>query len=363
MKRNINNEHRLILLLSRLKITFALQQEIKKLLLDYIDWGFAIKTSKHHDILPFLYYNINELALQSLIPADIFLYMKNYYYSNLKKNILIEKEIYSLLKTINSKDIAIIPFKGFALIQTLYHNPGLRVMADIDLLIRETDLERLKIILTESGYIENQEHNEPNVKVFLKQFLSNRIIIIEIHDAIVPARPYKLDLPDLWNRAQEKIIDNEKISCLSPEDTFLSLALHLRRHTRRLTLKFILDLAELLNTEREKLDWHYIIESAKNNHILTTVYCSIYLAKELLDASIPADILNKVKPHFTKNALLHYTVNKYNFLNLKTWRGTLLRFLLFDNILDFTAYLRRVCFLEKFITKIKPIRAREKTKK
>ena len=337
------------MLLSRLKITFALQQEIKKLLLDYIDWGFAIKTSKHHDILPFLYYNINELALQSLIPADIFLYMKNYYYSNLKKNILIEKEIYSLLKTINSKDIAIIPFKGFALIQTLYHNPGLRVMADIDLLIRETDLERLKIILTESGYIENQEHNEPNVKVFLKQFLSNRIIIIEIHDAIVPARPYKLDLPDLWNRAQEKIINNEKIFYLSPEDTFLSLALHLRRHTRRLTLKFILDIAELLNAEGEKLDWHYIIVSAKNNRIVTTIYCSIYLAKELLGASASIGILNNFKPNVIKCTLMRYIITKYNFFDLERWQGILLRFLLFDNILDFVVYLWRASLLERFI--------------
>ena len=236
-------------------------------------------------------------------------------------------------------------------------------MADIDILVKKEDTEKLRTIFMESGYAENKAHIGHNITVFIKHFLSNIPIIIEIHDTIVPPRPYKLNLPDLWNRAQEKIIDNEKISCLSPEDTFLSLALHLRRHTRRLTLKFILDIAELINAEGEKLDWHYIIGSAKNNRIVTTIYCSIYLAKELLDASVPADLLNELKPHFTKNALLHYTVNKYTFFNLKTWRGTLLRFLLFDNILDFTAYLRRVCFLEKFITKIKPIRAREKTKK
>ena len=337
------------MLLSRLKITLAIQQEIKKLLINDIDWALTIKAAGQHGALPFLYYNINKLTFQNLIPPDIFLNMKNYYYSNLKRNVLIEKEICSLLRSINSKDIAIIPFKGFALIQTLYHNPALRIMADIDILIKKQDLEKVRTIFIESGYVEKQGHNEPNVKVFLKQFLSNRAIIIEIHDAIVPPRPYKLNLPNLWNGAQEKIIYNEKISYLSPEDTFLSLALHLRRHTCRLTLKFILDMAELLNTEGEKLDWHYIIDSTKNNRIVTTVYCSIYLAKELLDASVPTDLLNKLKPHFIKNALLHYTVNKYNFFNLKTWQGTLLRFLLFDNILDFMAYLWRVSLLERFI--------------
>ena len=118
----------------------------------------------------------------------------------------------------------------------------------------------------------------------------------------------------------------------------------------------------MINAEGEKLDWHYIIGSAKNNRIVTTIYCSIYLAKELLDASVPADFLNNLKPHFTKNALLHYTVNKYTFFNLKTWQGTLLRFLLFDNILDFMAYLWRVCLMERFMIKTKLIKANEQIK-
>jgi len=337
------------LLLSRLKITPLIQQEIKKLLLNYIDWDFVIKASNHQGVLPFLYYNIEKLEFQNLIPADIFLYMKKYYYSNLKRNVLIEKEIYSLLKTANSKHIVIIPFKGFALIQTLYHNPALRTMADIDILVKKEDTEKLRTIFMESGYAENKAHIGHNITVFIKHFLSNIPIIIEIHDTIVPPRPYKLNLPDLWNRAQEKIINNEKIFYLSPEDTFLSLALHLRRHTRRLTLKFILDIAELLNAEGEKLDWHYIIVSAKNNRIVTTIYCSIYLAKELLGASASIGILNNFKPNVIKCTLMRYIITKYNFFDLERWQGILLRFLLFDNILDFVVYLWRASLLERFI--------------
>ena len=348
MKRKISNEYHLILSLSRLKIAPALQQEIKKLLLNRIDWNLVIKISSNQGALPLLYYNIEKLGHQNLIPADILIYMKNYYYSNLKRNVLIEKEILVLLKTSRDKNITAIPFKGFALIQTIYHNPGLRIMADIDILVKKEDTEKLRTIFMESGYAENKEHIGHNITVFIKHFLSNIPIIIEIHNTIVPPRPYHLNLPNLWNRVQEKNINNEKIFYFSPEDTFLSLALHLRRHTRRLTLKFILDIAELLNTEGEKLDWHYIIESAKNNRIVTTVYCSIYLAKELLDTSISADILNKVRPHFTKNALLHYTVNKYNFFNLQAQQGALLRFLLFDSLLDFVVYLWRVSLLERF---------------
>ena len=349
MKRKISNEYHLILSLSRLKIAPALQQEIKKLLLNRIDWNLVIKISSNQGALPLLYYNIEKLGHQNLIPADILIYMKNYYYSNLKRNVLIEKEILVLLKTSRDKNITAIPFKGFALIQTIYHNPGLRIMADIDILVKKEDTEKLRTIFMESGYAENKAHIGHNITVFIKHFLSNIPIIIEIHDTIVPPRPYKLNLPDLWNRAQEKIINNEKIFYLSPEDTFLSLALHLRRHTRRLTLKFILDIAELLNAEGEKLDWHYIIVSAKNNRIVTTIYCSIYLAKELLGASASIGILNNFKPNVIKCTLMRYIITKYNFFDLERWQGILLRFLLFDNILDFVVYLWRASLLERFI--------------
>jgi hypothetical protein len=185
---------------------------------------------------------------------------------------------------------------------------------------------------------------------------SNQSIAIEIHKALAPPRPYEINLPCLWERTRERELNNQNVSYLSLEDTFLSLVLHLRRHTRprRLALKFAVDIAELLNTNGENFDWSYIKESARNNHIITTVYLSLYLAKEILDSNISPEILNEFRPNIIKNIFIRLTINRHNFFHLQNWQGVFLRLLLFDNPMDFLLYLWRISFLERFVTRRNP---------
>ena len=150
-----------------------------------------------------------------------------------------------------------------------------------------------------------------------------------MHGALSYSRPNKLSIPRLWERAYKKNNDGQEMLCLSPEDTFLSLVLHLRRHLRCLTLKFIVDIAELLNAYDDRLDWPYIIKMAKDNHILTATYFSLYLAGELITMKICPESLDKFRPNPIKRGFLHLIVNKDSFFTLRKWRGVFLRFLLF----------------------------------
>ncbi len=357
-KIKVSNEYRLIFLCTRLEINSSIRQEIKELLNGAIDWNKVIEVSNRQQILPFLYYNLTKFDIQYIIPQDIFVVIKNYYYANLKRNLRIEKEMLLILESANRHGIGIIPLKGFSLTQTLYNNPGLRIMADVDILIKKDALQEIKNILIQLGYQENvgvtskNHHNEyRHMAVFLKTLSSNLYLTIEIHGILAYARPYEIRIPYLWERTYEKTINGQKLLFLSQEDTFLSLALHLRSHTRCLTLKFIVDIAELLNIYGDKLDWLYIAETARNNHITISAYLPLYLAKELLNANVSPKILNKFRPNIIKVALIRLIVNKYNFFALKKWHGTFLRFLLFDSLVDFIIYLWRVSFLERFVNK------------
>lgn len=364
-ERKIPNEYKLIFLCARLKIGEAIRNEIRNLLNYPLNWDKIKEISIHHEILPFLYYNLNRLGLQDSAPKKVFAIMKNYHYSNLIRNSLLEKEVSLILKSSGSAGITIVPLKGFSLIQTLYRsNPELRIMVDVDILVKETEFPKVKNILTQIGYAQNNAPAENKVlfeTVFSKMISINLPVIIEVHTELSPARPYPLKLPQLWERTQEKTINGQKIPLLSAEDTFLSLALHLRRHLRRVTLKFIVDIAELLNASGENLDWIYIKKSAKNNHIITTVYLSLYIAKELLDRPVPAEILNKFRPNIIKSALISLLINKHNFFTLKKRQAAFLRFLLFDRLLDFCLYLWRVSFIERFYLRRNPFK-KAKTK-
>lgn len=360
-KRNFINEDRLIFLCASAGINNPSRQEIRNIPAGAINWDKIIETCGRHEIIPFLYYNLRKTGLNTIIPKDTLDLMERYYLTNLRNNLLIEKEIYSLLELANHNSISLIPLKGFSLIQTIYHNnPGVRMMVDVDILVKKDEFHKIREILYQIGYhkaVEATAHNsysKPQHEILYSKVLSPKLIShIELHHAISPARPYKINLPHLWERTQGRNLNSQKILLLSPEDTFITLVLHLRRHLRRLTLKFIIDIAELLNKNEANLDWQYIENSVKNNRIITAAYLSLYLGKELLNASVSPEILNKFRPNIIKCPLIHFSINKYNFFSLEKKKGAFLRFLLFDSFTDFLIYLWRVSFLERFPDKIR----------
>jgi hypothetical protein len=243
-------------------------------------------------------------------------------------------------------NITIIPFKGAAITDTVYHNPGLRMYADMDILIKEQDLSRIKELLLGSGYLEKrQRYTVVFTKIINKGINSN----LEIHTMFVPPRPYKVKIPELWGRTESKIIYSQKIQFLSKEDTFLSLAIHIRRHVRILLLKFVCDIAEFLNLYKETLDWEYIQNTANKNHIKNTVYFCLYISQELLNSTLSDRVVNIFKPGLLRKKLIHICMNKYNFLKPRSWQGYILRLLLFDRAADLFLYIWQVNIKERFL--------------
>jgi len=349
-------EYQLISLCSRLNIDSACRQKLLSLLNSPIDWNKVTKASDQQGILPFVYYNLNKPEFKAGVPENLMLIMKNFYDQNLHKNLLFEKELSSLIELTNNENIDIIPIKGFSLIQNLYKNPALRILADIDILIKKNNTQKMCDILDKLGYKEQtremmgpKHERDPHEIIFIKPLPFNNSLMIELHHAFVPPRPNPINLPGIWERAQKAAIGSKKILYLSEEDNLLSLTLHLRRHTRWLALRHVVDIAESISANHYKLDWVYIEKSARNNKAMMSVYFSFYLAQELLGTAIPLEIIDRFRPNALKAFLIRFAVNKNSFFSLKKYYGTLIRFLLFDNFSGFLVYLWKVSFMERFI--------------
>jgi len=360
MKKNrLSPEEELIFLCSRTNINNSVIQKIEKIIACPLKWSKIIKIAIQQEVPTFLYYNLTRLNLSINIPDDVSLKLKQYYYLNLEKNIKFEKEVLKLLGLANNKGISAVALKGLSLLQCVYKNPALRIMADVDILVKIEDFEKMASLLKQLDLKENINHrkNKENrdyrhMAIFSKKLSANLFLIIEIHGILVHARPYEIHLSCLWERAYETNSHGQKILSLSNEDIFISLILHMRSHLRRLKLKFIIDIAELINYYKNTLDWTYIIRMAEINHIKNSVFLFLYLAEELLDAEIDCKIFNEIKPNFLKIFFIKFLINKNNFFNLTKGKAVLIRFLVFDKNLDFFFYLWKVSFLEKFIGKI-----------
>jgi len=349
-----NTENKLILLLSRPAADGVKRGQIYELLTAGVNWEKLISAARRHEVTPLLYHNLCKFNLQKDIPPDTWRLIETSYYYNMRRNLLIWKELASVIKTLDNAGIPVIVLKGGILMEKFYGNLALRIINDIDILIEDIHINTTKDILLRLGYKEcvrtrsSKYYENYQTEFVFQRLLPGKInFIMEIHKAISGARPHKIALPNLWNRKQENILYRQKIMSLSREDMFLHCALHLRRHIRRPVLKFIVDINLLISGS---LDWGYIEKSANENHIRNTVYLSVYAAKELFGTYVPQNnVEDKFQPRILTKYLIRYFLNRNAFLTTKLWRGWLLRIFLFDRMLDIFVFLWKVCFLEKII--------------
>ncbi|MDD4909382.1 MAG: nucleotidyltransferase family protein [Candidatus Omnitrophica bacterium] len=349
-------ENELILLSCRLNPDKHVQDRIRGLLKQPLDWPEIIALCGRHKVSPLLYYNLNKLGAGGMLKDAAWSNIRNYYYANINRNILFQKNLCFILEKLNEAGLEVIVLKGALFIEEVYRNPGLRALSDIDMLVKKNDITAVKGVLFQNGYKEVPFSGRPDTRndaafEVTKEIENNLNLGLDVHEEFVPARPYRIDLPDLWDRTREKVINGTKLSFPSWEDTIIYCALHIRKHPRpnTLHLKFIVDIDAILRSSGLDLDWGYIEAAAKKSAFIHSVYFALYIAKELFGTYIPADVMNRFRPRAVKEKAIRLCMNKNNFLKAAGWQGMALRLLLFDRGVDFIIYLWRVSFLERFI--------------
>ena len=74
------------------------------------------------------------LALKTELPAAVREHLKASYYATAARNTLLFRELSRILAALAEAEIPVILLKGVDLAQTLYPDPALRLMGDLDLL-------------------------------------------------------------------------------------------------------------------------------------------------------------------------------------------------------------------------------------
>lgn len=156
--------------------------------------------------------------------------------------------------------------------------------------------------LLELGYILN-EHYRPREWYREKHhhlapfFNPNKIVTIEVHNHIIPpSNPFAINIDEFWQRAQSAKIANTDVLILSPEDLILHLSLHISYHDHFVgRIRGLCDISEVVRHYRGKINWNQITTEIYKYKIGKFVYYPLYLAKEVLDADIPCDVLAELE--------------------------------------------------------------------
>jgi hypothetical protein len=165
-----------------------------------------------------------------------------------------ELEVGLILSALEEKQIKCMPLKGY-IIKNLYPQPDMRMMADVDILMEASQLEKAGQIMSSLGY--TAEHIGGNHDVYYKRPVMN----IELHRALFAKSNtvFHNYFGTGWERARPTVGSSYRYE-MSKEDFYIYLLAHMAKHYRGggTGIRSVMDVWVYTRHYKEQLDWSYI---------------------------------------------------------------------------------------------------------
>ena len=250
-----------------------------------VNWQRFAELAQDHGVVPRVYQNLSGAAATDLFP------LQGLYDLNLRKALLLTRELLRICTDFEARGIDVLPYKGPALACQLYGNVAARQFSDLDLLVRLADVQRAQAALQALGYTRSQQLSSRQEAAYLRsgyEYTFDGTLgrnVVELKWAVVP-RFYSmaLDVDRLFERAVPVEIAGRPLKTLNAEDALLVLCIHAAKHYWS-ELSWLCDLQRML--EVCDLDWRSIRDRAAHLGIGRILAITFLLANDLLRVDVP----------------------------------------------------------------------------
>lgn len=264
------------------------------------DWERVLVEARKQRLIPLLAGKLDALPEPVTPPENVRAALQNALRLSASRNLLLYHELSHVLETFNQAGIPTIVLKGAFLAEHIYENIGMRPMSDIDIMVREEDLQRAADCMISIGFSSKlyQRETAPTDSHELPEFFKPNGPVIDIHWSIAsPNAPFKIERDEIWKRAPAVKFSNLEAMVLSPEDLILHLSMHVAyQHAFAMGLRPFCDITETLNHNLDTLDWRQIQARATQWAAAKSLFISLSLAQKLLSAPVEPTLLEVLHP-------------------------------------------------------------------
>lgn len=265
------------------------------------EWNEITVYSLGTDLAPLLFLHLKDFIDTDRIDPIISKQLRESFNSAGTRSLLWKYDLSRILKVFNQNQIQTILLKGSHLAEEIYHNPALRPMTDVDILVPKDSLIHAASLLQGLGYQPKRAYIidlEISTSHQLPIFIQPGHFPIELHwNIISPALPYQIDLKGIWDRKRNFSCNSEATNILSIEDTILHLAMHtISQHKLTGSLRFVYDFAAAIQAYKNDVDWATLLERSKLWNVSSSLFLMCKLSQDLFGINVPPDFFLAIYP-------------------------------------------------------------------
>ncbi|MCX5751424.1 MAG: nucleotidyltransferase family protein [Candidatus Saganbacteria bacterium] len=284
-------EDQILLLCGRVVLGEAEKKSLKNLLENKVNFDLLISKASCNQIPYLLYRHLKDFRNQ--VPVDVFERLKSGYVNNLVRSLMIFEEHKKIQTLFELEEIPVLPLKGPVFAELVYGDMGLRPTSDIDVLVKDKDVEKARQILIKNGYTDQggiPEYNLEYARKYRIHMLFNGKFLVELHWHVCPEHKYKLKEESLWKNTREYSIQGEKITALSPEGMLIHFFYHGLGSS---FFKSLVDISEVLKRFGPEIDWASLDADVSSGNLKNAAFYFLSAAHKLLGAPFYDDRLKK----------------------------------------------------------------------
>lgn len=262
---------------------------------DNVEWDEVIDLADKHKVEGIIYLALRKSKLISNIGEEkISLLKQKAAITGITQSRHISG-LSTVLNKINERNIPVIVLKGLV-VREFYPQPDQRSMNDADILVHEGDVEKVKQLLIDMGYVYLEDHKASHHIALVH----HKYPFIELHWNLFKRDGFSNELEHyerlIWRRAIKVNVGEAEVLSLSYEDLALHLCMHMAAHLAAtgFGVRQLCDLALLVEHKGDEIDWNSFIMKARMYGFEKFSKIIFLLCNKLFNMEAPKEINIKV---------------------------------------------------------------------
>lgn len=246
-------------------------------------------------IMPLLYWSLARQGVDDPLMGKL----KGIYRMAWSQNQWLTSRVLPALRALDQQGVLMMLLKGAALNALYGEEHGIRLIGDVDILIRKADVARAATILEGLGW--RPVGDTPRVSSEYVSVAKGCGLVhpdggeLDLHWHLFPGNSVTEREEPVWRHAVQAPIAGVPTLAPGPTELLLHVCVHGWAWSKHPPFRWVADAMTILNTSQEIIDWDRLIEGARLRRLVPRLSAPLIYLQTRFGAQVPASVLTDLQ--------------------------------------------------------------------